>query len=512
MTLAGTALLTALLAPFRSDVGLLNEGLLFLLFTLLVSSTWGRRVGLLAAVLTNVALNFFFIEPLFRFAVEDERNIVGLAIFLLVSVIGSSLLATAREAAGQAQRRQAQTEVLLGLSRAMIGQTDPQAALGALCREVVAAFDAGGAAVLSRRDSEWRVLAHAGSESSGRPAEGDERFLADRAVAEGSFQGIGPTGLSGRRPPRVIRPRSSPPGRGGETSVALAPLKLAQETLGLLRLDGPVGPTPFRDRPQELLVAFAGEAALAVQRVELAGAAARAEALKGADEMKTALMTSISHDLKTPLAAIKTSVSSLLDGAVSWSEEDKQAFLDTIDTQADRLNRLISDVLDLNRIESGTVMPALTPVAVRDLFGEAVERAGMAAAGRDIEVDAPSDVIVSCDASLLVQALVNLIENAAKYSKAGGAIRLEVRKEGGSAALAVEDQGPGIPPDELPYVFERFYRGSGRPAGVKGSGLGLAIVKAFVGLSGGTVEVDSDENGSCFIIRLPLATGIPVSA
>ena len=146
--LAGTAILTAALAPFQADAGLLNEGLLFLLLTLIISATWGRNVGLFAAVITNIALNFFFVEPLHRLAVQDPRNIFALLVFLVVSIIGSSLLAAARDAAERAKRGQAHSEVTLSLSRALIGQTEPQSALDALCREAVRAFQAPGASVL----------------------------------------------------------------------------------------------------------------------------------------------------------------------------------------------------------------------------------------------------------------------------------------------------------------------------------------------------------------------------
>jgi two-component system sensor histidine kinase KdpD len=159
VTIVATAVLASVLAPFQHDVGLLNEGLLFLLLTLLISGTWGREVGLFAAVVANLALNFFFVEPLHRFTVQDPQNIFALLVFLVVSVVGGTLLSNARAAAADARRRGAETQVLLGLSRAMIGQIEPGDALESLCREVVQAFDAPGASVLSAVAGGWRVLA-----------------------------------------------------------------------------------------------------------------------------------------------------------------------------------------------------------------------------------------------------------------------------------------------------------------------------------------------------------------
>src|SRR5581483_1917450 len=162
VAVAASLALTAMLAPFRSDVGLLNEGLLFLLLTVLIAARWGRGPGLFAAVVTNLTLNFFFVQPLYRFEVEGLRNVFGLAIFLAVSLVASSLLAAWREAAQEARLQNRKTEALLGLSRAMMGETDPEAALAALCRAAREAFDSAGVAVLRSLPEGWNVLTYDG--------------------------------------------------------------------------------------------------------------------------------------------------------------------------------------------------------------------------------------------------------------------------------------------------------------------------------------------------------------
>jgi two-component system sensor histidine kinase KdpD len=512
-TIGGAALLIGTLAPVQHKVGLLNEGLLFLLLTLLVSSTWGWLVGLFAAVLCNLALNFFFVSPLHTFTVHHPANIFALFLFLLVSVVGGSLLSMARAAARQARGRQAETEVLLSLSRTMIGRTEPQEALTALCQEVVRAFDAHGAAVLSGADGTWTLLAFAGAESAGRQPDAEERAMATRAVAGGISVMLGQTGLSTRRRPRIVMPRVAVLTAGErQRGMALVPLRVGDRALGVLRLDGPIGDTPFRDHPDRLLAAVAGEAALALQRVELAQAAAHADALMQADKMKSALLASISHDLKTPLAGIKTAVSSLLDRSVNWSPEDVQAFLETVDSQTDRLNRVISDVLDLNRIEAGAVTPVPRAVSARDLLQETADRTAPITAGRDVRIEVPAEVRVLTDESLILQALVNLVENAARHSTPGGPIRLTGMVKGSAVELSVEDDGPGIAPEDIPHVFERFYRAAGDRRGIKGSGLGLSIVKGFVELCGGTVGVESSAAGTRFMITLPLTGQTALSA
>ncbi len=499
VAVAATAALTGALVPFRSDVGLLNEGLLFLFLTLLIAATWGRVVGLFAAVVTNVALNFFFVPPVHTFNVADARNVAALAIFMLVSAIGSSLLATAREAASEARRRQAETEVLLRLGRAMSDKSEPEGALESMCREAVAAFAAPGAAVLAGEDGRWSALASAGGDTAGRLPGTDERILLERALLEGSPQGLGQTGMIGRRRRKIVSSRAPD---AGERAIIFVPLRLGERVLGVLRLDGPMGDSPFRERPEQLLTALAGEAALAVHRAELAKEASRAEALRQADEMKTALMASISHDLKTPLAAIKVAVSSVLDRTVRWSDEDRDALLRTIDSQADRLDRVISDILDLNRIESGALEAERAPVRAADLLDGARGATMLVTAGRVVTIEAAADTYALADEALITQSLVNLVENAAKYSRPGGAIRLVAALCGDFVELSVEDEGPGIANEDLPYVFERFYRARQPSQRVRGSGLGLTIVKAFVDLCGGTVGVDSSPAGTRFVIRL----------
>jgi two-component system sensor histidine kinase KdpD len=506
------ALLTAMLAPFREDVGLLNEGLVFLLLTLLISAVWGREVGIYSAVITNLALNFFFVDPLYKFTVAEPRNIVALLIFLLVSIVASALLSAAKHAAAEAKRRQAETEVALRLSRSMSGRTNPEDALQALCEEVVGSFAAPGAAVLIRADGTWQVLAHAGSTETGRLPDTEERTALERAISTGSFEGLGFTGLSKARRRRIVVPRGRESAYHLERSVAFVPLKLGVRVIGVLRVDGPIGDSPFRSEPESLLLAVAGEAAQAVQRTELAREATHAQALREADAMKTALMASISHDLKTPLAAIKGAIASVRDKTVAWAEEDIEAFHETIESQADRLNRVIGDILDLNRIESGTLKPEQEPIRAMDLLERAREATLPQTKGRDVTIEAPATLRILTDEALITQALVNLIENAAKYSTPRAGIYLKAQPQGEHAVITVEDEGPGIAPQDLPYVFERFYRAQEYSRRVKGSGLGLTIVKAFVEICGGKVSVQSSPKGTRFTIRLPAAVGEKVSA
>ncbi len=510
LTTAAAALLVTALTPLRNDLQLLNVGFIFLLFTLIVASIWGREVGLFAAVLTNLAFNYFFIEPLHTFTVQAPRNVLALFVFLAVSVIGGGLLSVARRSARDALRREAEAEAALGLAHAMSRQTQPEAALEALCREVTSLFVASGAAILMRGDGGWHVLAAAGKDSVNRAPTQEESVIADRAAAEGRLQGLGLTRLGSERARRIVVPAGRGAAFARQHAIVFVPLRLGNRVLGVLRLDGPLGESAFRESPEALLNAVAGEAATTLQRFDLAREAAHASALREADEMKTALMASISHDLKTPLAGIKAAVSSLLDQGVVWSEEDVASFLRVIDSQADRLNRVISDILDLNRIESGDLTPEQSPLLARNLLEEARETTRLETAGREVTIDAADAVWLLADEALIGQAIVNLIENAAKYSKPGAAIHLDAERRGGSVVISVEDEGPGIASEDLPFVFQRFYRAQEQSRRVKGSGIGLTIVKGFVELCGGTVQVESSSAGTRFTITLPAASGADV--
>lgn len=506
IAVAGTAVLVAVLAPLQASVGLLNVGLLFLLLTLAISSYWGLRIGLAAAVITNFALNFFFVEPLHELAVREPSNILGLAIFLVVSVVGGALLSNARASAAAASLREIETLALLKLSRAMIGQRSPEDALRAICSEVVETFALPGVSVLASVDGAWSVRVSAGSTAAARALNGEERMFAEEAVASGSTVRAGETGFARSRRVRIVQPkRQRMSDEAGPRGRMFVPLDVPEGRRGVLRIDGPAAATPFSRNPERMLEAFAAEAALALERVELASVASEAEALRKADQLKSALMTSISHDLKTPLAGIKTAVTSLLDRNVAWSAADRLAFLGTIDSQTDRLDRTISDILDLNRVESGAVRPLRRPVLVADLLDDARQRAALAMDGRNVTTKADDGLLVVSDESLVRHALVNLLENAGKYSTPGRDIRIIGREASGSVEISVEDEGPGIATADLPHVFEWFYRAPGSAGSVRGSGLGLAIVQSFVNACGGAVRAESSAAGTRFVVTLPAA-------
>src|SRR5581483_2460817 len=243
---------------------------------------------------------------------------------------------------------------------------------------------------------------------------------------------------------------------------------------------------------------------LAIGRIELIQAAHEAEALPQADAMKTAILNSISHDLKTPLATIKAATSSLLEPQVAWSGQDSLQFLNSIEMEADRLNRSISELLDLNRLQANAVRPILKVESLSEIVDNAMEITALALEERDVVVDVP-DLLLTTDATLLCRAVANLLENAAIHSRPGGRIFVSAEACEREVELFVRDEGPGVDAAELAHIFTPFYKAKNTEGSPKGTGLGLAIVKGFVTLCGGRVEAESSPSCTRFVIALPAA-------
>jgi len=261
------------------------------------------------------------------------------------------------------------------------------------------------------------------------------------------------------------------------------------------------------DLTSPLMVGLMDEVSATLERLRLAAEAQRASELERIDEFKSALLSTVSHDLRSPLTAVKAAISSLRDESVEWSDEDRRAFERTIERQTDRLTATVSNLLEISRLESGLMHPEFEAIELRPFLVEVSESVAGLAGGRSIQLHADNDRWFRADYGLMTQAVGNLVENAAKYSTPGGSICLTGTSEPGRCLIEVADAGPGIPEEDLPHVFEKFYRGS-QTKGAPGSGLGLAMVQALVQLCGGTTSVRSSPAGTAFTISLP-AVGKP---
>jgi two-component system sensor histidine kinase KdpD len=269
------------------------------------------------------------------------------------------------------------------------------------------------------------------------------------------------------------------------------------------------------DEDRERLIAtFANGVALALEQERLSAEEQAAAVARESDRLKSVLLSSVSHDLRTPLAGIKAAIGSLLRRDVQWSEEDRQAFLRDIDGEADRLTRLVSNLLDLSRIEAGAIRPRKEWETIPELIFRVVSRLEPQLKVHPVRIDVPGDLpLVRLDAVQMEQVLTNLLENAAKYSPPGTPITVGSRladEPGASSTLclSVADCGPGIEPAEQKYIFEKFYRVTGSKRPVSGTGMGLAIVKGLVEAHGGRVVLESAPGqGSTFTVILPVERG-----
>lgn len=488
VSLGVLAALTGLFAPLLGEDEIVLVTMLFLLVVLLVSATWGYGVGLLSAVFADLLLNVFFVPPLHTVTVQEPRNVVALVIFLAVAVVGASMLSLLRRQLAIAQERRDELTIMLGLSRELAAAPNPQRALDVLARAVVRALQAKRCEILQASGRDWRVVA---STSDLREVSRDDAALASAAVESGQ--------VSRRLSDRRRRHTGFRVDRAATTDT-FVPYRPPAGDPGVIHIIGALT-VPAGGDLDALLHAFADEAGVAVHRVRLAEEARKADALRRSDEFKSALLSSVSHDLRSPLTAIKAAVGSLRSDEVEFTDADRKQLLAAIESQTDRLTGTVTDLLDMSRLEGGAVRPTIEPVEVRVLLQDAMVATKAAAGEREVCVNAPEGLWARADYGLLLQALTNLTENAAKYSTLGGAIQLRAHADAGRVVLEVADEGPGISAADLPHIFERFYRGT-EGKRVQGTGLGLAIARAMVELCGGHMAVESSPAGSTFRISL----------
>jgi two-component system sensor histidine kinase KdpD len=448
LALLAPPLVTLVLAQLRSSVTLPSDLLVFLLGVVVVAALGGFVPALVCAVSSFLFANWYFTPPYYEFTIAEGENLLALVIFLLVGGVVSLLVATASRRAFEAAQARAEAETLAALSGTLVAAADP---LPQLVAQVQAAFEADTVAVLAHgADSSWTVVASAGSEPP--PADPD---LADLAVP------------------------------------------LYHDHVLVLTGDA-LGPEDL-----EILRAFAGQVTIAVQQRALRADAARVEGLQEANELRTALLAAVSHDLRTPLSSIKASVSSLLQRDVDFTPGATQELLETIDEGADRLNHLIGNLLDMSRLQTGAVQLVMRDVALEEVVPAAL--AGLSEADR-VDADVPETLPrVQADAALLERTLANVVENALAWSPPASRVRVEACVVDTRVQLRVVDRGPGIPRGHREQVFQPFQR-LGDHTNDGGVGLGLAVARGFVDAMGGELLVeDTPGGGTTMIIELERA-------
>jgi two-component system sensor histidine kinase KdpD len=536
----GVALASAVIALVGTVVRIENISLLYLPAVLWLAARYGRGPAVAASVLAFLAYDFFFIRPLYVFTVDDPTEWLSLFALLATALVIGQLTATvqarAREAIASHQEAVAseqRTATLYALAQLLVSTTDSEALYAALTRRVAEVFaPAGvrGCALLLPNESHTLVV------RALAPAENQVAAALDLTVRENVgqaswvFERCTPVG--GKAPSAAT---------SGETLVRYyVPLKSAQQVVGVLGIVGTdairklmlrartrATDTPAReasvDPQRDLFAAFCDQIALTLDRAALQQQAIHAEALQESDRLKNVLLGSVTHDLRTPLASIKAATSSLLQPGVTWSDADRQELLRSIDTSADRLNRLVGNLLDLSRLEAGVAVPVKDWYLIGDVIATVLDRLDLAgqAADHRMVVHVPPDIpLVPLDYGQIEQVLTNLVENALRYSPVGSEIEVSARTlPSEELEVRVVDHGIGIPPDELHAIFDKFYRvqhvrlpwATERPP--VGTGLGLAICKSIIEAHGGRIWAESQPNvGSTFIFTLPIPEATPHGA
>ncbi len=445
LLVGGLPLLTVVLSAtsLRQDLG--DDLLIYLVAVVAVAIVGGFWPAVLAAVVASLLVNWYFTPPVHTLTIADGKSLLALLLFVTVAVTVSSVVHLAALRARQAARSNEEAQDLLALAQTVLGGADTPASVLAH----LTGSRGGWAQLLERSGDQWIRVADSG------PAPEPEQVL--RAEARDDL---------------------------------------------MLEVSGQHRPLSAR-----LLDGVTAQVAATLDRDRLRTQAAQAEALAEGNRMRTALLAAVSHDLRTPLASIKASVSTLRQTDVEWTPSDESALLATIEASADRLDALIGNLLDMSRLTTGSLQPFLRPTAIDEVAPVALR--GLEGAGL-LELAVPDDLpLVRTDPGLLERVLANLFANALTYSPPGRRPGLRASRQGGSVLLEIIDHGQGVPDELKPRMFEPFQRLDGRaadPPGVAGVGLGLAVVKGFLDTMGGTVQAtDTPGGGLTMRVTLPCA-------
>jgi two-component system sensor histidine kinase KdpD len=499
LAVIGVAAVTLLIAAIESVTRFGNISLLYLLVVLWLAARYGRWPAILASLLSFLSYDFFFIPPIHQFTVDDPSEWISLFALLATALTLGHLTAQVRARAHEAEESQRQTDTLYHLAQLIAASGNERELYEALTAQVVAVFAPSGvrscALLLPDETGALEIAAISGE----RDVESDTTSAAPRRAI-------------------LRRPLKTPRGAAGKLMISGEPAihgLAPDEAVGLERVEAD-------PRQAALFSAFCDQIALAIERAALAREAARAAALRESDRLKDALLGSVTHDLRTPLASIKAAASSLLREDIAWTSPERHELLESIDTSADRLNRLVGALLDLSRLEAGVARPDLDWMLISDVIAAVLDRLDLAGLtrGYTVHVEEPDGLpLVLMDHAQIEQALTNLLENALKYSPAGSEIWVRVSTSETELIVSVSDQGIGIPRRELEAIFNKFYRVKqarlpwSRRRPPAGTGLGLAISAAIIQAHGGRIWAESEPgNGATLTFTLPLSRERPEGA
>jgi two-component system sensor histidine kinase KdpD len=467
----------------QPQFGLENVDLMFLTAIVGVAVRYGLWPSLVATVAASLSYNFFFLPPVYAFTITDPKNVAAFLLFSLLAVVVSNLAGRGRTHTVTAQERVRSVESLYAFSRKLAGAGTLDDVLWATAYQIASMLKVH--VVLLLPDNGSIAL------RAGYPPE-DRLEDADLAAAKWAWEKNRAAG----------RDSDALPG----AKWLFMPMRTGRGQIGILGICRDDAGPLLRGEQGRLLEALSDQGALAIERVHLVEDIERVRRVTETDRLRSALLTSISHDLKTPLAAVLGAAGALRDLGKSIDDSAKVDLLATIIDESERLNRFIANLLDMTKLESGAVIPNAALHDLGEIVGSALQRAGKILAKHRVEVELSSDLpLVKVDAVLFEQVLFNLLDNAAKYAPAASTVRVQSWRDGSSICLQVLDEGEGIPEANLERVFDKFYRVPKGDQVRAGTGLGLAISRGFVEAMQGTITAASrtDRAGAIFTIKLP---------
>jgi two-component system sensor histidine kinase KdpD len=479
----------------RQTLAVSNVALVLLVAVLVSAVRYGLMPSLFAGLICALAYNFFFLPPLYTFTIADPENVITLLVFVLVAAIASNLTARVRTQAIVARQRAATTEDLYRFSRKLAGIAALDDLLWATAYQVAHMLKLH---VVLLMPGDGGLQVRAGYPPEDTLGEGD-LAAAKWAFEEGHEAGRGSDTLPGAR--RLFLPM-----RTSRGVVAIIGLDSERDSERDGERSGPLL-TPDQRR---LLDSLSDQTALAIERLYLAGEMDRARVAAETEKLRSALLTSISHDLRTPLASILGSASSLRAYRASLDAGKQDELIGTIQEEAERLNHFIANLLDMTRLESGAVAPNLELIDLGDVVGSVLRRAPLQNHKMVLELE-PGLPMLRLDPVLFEQVLFNLLDNAAKYAPPGTTITLRAKAESGAVTIRLLDEGPGLPEEDRERVFDKFYRVRASDKKRAGTGLGLAIARGFMEAMGGTITaanrtdaLEDGRSGAIFTLTMPV--------
>ncbi len=483
------ALSTVVSFPVFSSLSLTNVAMVFLLGVALVASRYGRGPTIFASFLSIALFDFFFVPPRFTFAVSDVSYVLTFGVMLAIALLIRGLTLRIRAQAETARERERRTAALYALSRELAATRGESDLVVAAARHVRDTF--GVPAQILLPDESGRLQAPLGT-TPAYPMDEKEQSVAAWVFGRGRVAGAGTDTL--------------PAAQG-----LYVPLIGSTGIIGVLGLR-PDDPKRFQDPTvQHLLETFAGQAATALERAGLAERAQQEQVEVEAERLRTALLSSLSHDMRTPLGAITGALTSVLEDRGTLSESTRRDLLETALEEAQRMNRLIGNLLDMIRVESGALQVQKEWQPLEEAVGVALIRLEGRLRDHPVQVNLPPDLpLVPLDAVLIEQVFINLVENAVKYTPPGTPIEITATAVEGAVRVDVADRGPGLPPGEETRIFEKFYRAPGATS-TSGVGLGLTICRGIITAHGGRIWAENRRGGGAvFHFTLPLAGAPPL--